>query len=108
VSNLHVRDLMTSEVFTVGPGESITTLQDLMSEKRIRHVPVKDDDGAVLGLVSERDVLRRTFSQESDLPLSVRLDVLTAVKVRDIMTSEVETVESAVTWAIEQTPPPRK
>jgi len=85
---------MTSDVFTVGPDESITALQDLMSEKRIRHVPVVADDGAVLGLVSERDVLRRTFSQEADLPLSVRLDVLTAVKVRDIMTWEVETIDA--------------
>jgi CBS domain-containing membrane protein len=94
VSNLHVRDLMTPDVFTVGPDESITTLQDLMSEKHIRHVPVVDDGGAVLGLVSERDVLRRTFSQEADLPLSVRLDVLTAVKVRDIMTWEVDTIDA--------------
>jgi CBS domain-containing membrane protein len=93
VSNLHVRDLMTSHVFTVGPDESITTLQDLMSEKRIRHVPVVNEDGAVLGLVSERDVLRRTFNQEADLPLSVRLDVLTAVTVKDIMTWEVETID---------------
>ena len=85
---------MTSDVFTVGPDESITALQDLMSEKRIRHVPVVADDGAVLGLVPERDVLRRTFSQEADLPLSVRLDVLTAVKVRDIMTWEVETIDA--------------
>jgi CBS domain-containing protein len=44
--------------------------------------------------VSERDVLWRTFSQEADLPLSVRLDVLTAVKVRDIMTWEVETIDA--------------
>ena len=94
MSNLRVGDLMTSDVFAVAPDETITRLQDLMSEKRIRHVPVVDDEGAVLGLVSERDVLRRTFSEDVDLPLSVRLDVLTAVKVRDIMTSEVETVEA--------------
>jgi len=85
---------MTSDVFTVGPDEAITTLQDLMNEKRIRHVPVVDDDGALLGLVSERDVLRRTFNQEADLPLSLQLDVLTAVKVRDIMTWEVETIDA--------------
>lgn len=94
MSKLHVRDLMTSDVFTVGPDEAITTLQDLMNEKRIRHVPVVDDDGALLGLVSERDVLRRTFNQEADLPLSLQLDVLTAVKVRDIMTWEVETIDA--------------
>ena len=48
-------------------GTTLTTLQDLMSEKGIR---------------------------DADLPLSVRIDVLTAVKVGDIMTREVETVEA--------------
>jgi CBS domain-containing membrane protein len=85
---------MTSDVFVVGPDDSIITLQDLMAEKRIRHVPVVDDDGTICGLVSERDILRRTFSQDADLPLSVRHDVLTAVKVRDIMTWEVDTVDA--------------
>ena len=36
--NLHVRDLMTSDVFAVGLDESIAALPDLMTRKRIRHV----------------------------------------------------------------------
>jgi len=66
VSNLHVRDLMTSDVVTVGPDESIDALKDLMVNERIRHVPVVDGDGALLGLVSERDLLLRALFEEEN------------------------------------------
>lgn len=85
---------MTSGVVAVGPDAPVTAIQDIMSEKHIPHVPVVDDDRVVVGLVSERDLLRRTFGPDADLPLSVRSDVLTAVKARDVMTWEVDTVEA--------------
>jgi CBS domain-containing protein len=72
---------MTSEVFTVGADESIAALQDLMRRKRIRHVPVVDDKGAVLGVVSEHDVLEQSFFQEDD-------------KVTDIMAWNVPTIDA--------------
>jgi CBS domain-containing membrane protein len=93
VSNLRVRDLMTSDVFVARPEDSLHKLRDLMSEKRIRHVPVVDEDGSLVGLVSDRDVLRRAFGPDIDLPLSVQDEVLLAVKVRDIMTWDVQTIE---------------
>jgi len=80
MSNLHVRDVMTSRVFTVGPDESIDGLRHLMSKNRIRHVPVVDNRGAVLGVVSERDVLQRAFFQDDD-------------KVTDIMPWRVATID---------------
>jgi CBS domain-containing membrane protein len=80
MSNLHVRDVMTSRVFTVGPDESIDGLRDLMSKKRIRYVPVVDNRGAVLGVVSERDVLQRALFQDDD-------------KVTDIMAWKVATID---------------
>ena len=80
MANLHVRDVMTSRVFTVGPDESIRVLQDLMRKKRIRHVPVVDNRGAVLGVVSERDVLQQALFQDDD-------------KVADIMAWKVATID---------------
>ena len=65
MSTLHVRDLMTSEVLSVGPNESISNVQDLMDENRIRHVPVVDAKGRVLGLVSQRDVLQRALFEDT-------------------------------------------
>ena len=81
MSNLHVRDAMTSEVFTVGADESIAALQKVMRKNRIRHVPVVGDDGAVLGVVSQLDVLERSFFDEDD-------------KVTDIMAWNVKTIDA--------------
>jgi len=81
MSNLHVRDLMTSDVFTVGAEESIAALQEVMRKNRIRHVPVVDDAGAVLGVVSQLDVLERSFFDEDG-------------KVTDIMAWNVKTIDA--------------
>ena len=52
------------------------------------------DDGGVVGLVSERDLLRRAAGLDSEVPLSVSDDVSAAVKVNEVMTWHVETVEA--------------
>jgi len=94
MSTLRVRDLMTPDVHVAHPDEPIAMLRDVMNEKHIRHVPVVDDEGRLVGLVSERDLLRRAAGLESDMPLSVLQDVSATVTVRDVMTWQVETIEA--------------
>src|SRR3954470_1772046 len=49
---------MTTDIFTVRPDDPIELVADLMSWERIRHVPVEDEKGRLVGLVSYRGVLR--------------------------------------------------
>lgn len=49
--------LMTTEVFTCEPATTVEQLMSLMTERRIRHVPVLVD-GCLAGLVSIGDVVR--------------------------------------------------
>jgi CBS domain-containing protein len=93
MSVLRVRDLMSHMVFTVGPDDPVARVRERMDTHRIRHVPVIDDDGSLVGLVTERDMLRRAAAVDAGLPLSVEAEVLDGLRVREIMTSEVETVE---------------
>jgi CBS domain-containing protein len=51
-----VADIMTANVFTVGPKTGTRACMALMSEKRIRHLPVLEGD-VVLGMISIRDIL---------------------------------------------------
>jgi len=51
-----VRDIMTSQVITVGPKTGTRECMALMSEKRIRHLPVLDGN-VVLGMISIRDLM---------------------------------------------------
>lgn len=52
-------DLMTSFVVTVTPEATIEYAAQLMLQHRISGLPVTDSDGAVLGIVTESDLLRR-------------------------------------------------
>ncbi|MBV9199261.1 MAG: CBS domain-containing protein [Alphaproteobacteria bacterium] len=52
-------DLMTSFVVTVRPDATIEYAAQLMLQYRISGLPVTDSDGAVLGIVTESDLLRR-------------------------------------------------
>jgi CBS domain-containing protein len=52
------RDIMTGSVHTATPGEKVKAIAQLMLDKRISAVPVVDG-GAVVGIVSEGDLMRR-------------------------------------------------
>ncbi len=51
-----VSEIMSRTVFTVGPGAGTRACMALMSDKRIRHLPVVDGD-TVLGMISIRDIM---------------------------------------------------
>lgn len=51
-----VAEIMTSKVFTIGPKTGTRACMALMSEKKIRHVPVVEG-GTVLGMISIRDLM---------------------------------------------------
>ena len=88
-----VRDLMTEKVFTLRPGDNLVALEDLMDAHRVRHVPIVDRDGDLVGLVTQRDLARGVLGRLDDVPMSVERDVLRGRKIREIMTTEPETVE---------------
>ena len=53
-----VRDAMTPQPVTVTLAESLQGAMELMAMKRIRHLPVVDASGKLIGLVSDRDLRR--------------------------------------------------
>lgn len=57
-----VSDLMTSEVATCGSRSSVNDLMRIMTDRRIRHVPVVDD-GGLNGIVSIGDVVKSRIGE---------------------------------------------
>ncbi len=60
---LKVSDIMSTHVITVTPGQSIEECMQLMTDRRIRHLPVLDE-GAVVGLVSIGDIVRSIIEDQ--------------------------------------------
>lgn len=54
----HVSQFMTTDLFTVRSDDIVDFAATLMSWRHVRHVPVEDDAGRLMGLVSHRDLLR--------------------------------------------------
>lgn len=58
-------EVMTANVFTVGPQSSIDDCMQLMSEKKFRHLPVLDGS-QVIGLISIGDVVTAIIGEQRD------------------------------------------
>lgn len=64
---LAVRDIMTTRLVTVAPEQGLHDCMELMTEHRVRHLPVLDQGGALLGVVSIGDVVKAVMAEQSFL-----------------------------------------
>ena len=108
---LTARDLMTVDVVTVPPETPVVAMARLLSERGISAVPVMDKAGAVLGIVTEADLIRRLAGAE-DKPAgwlsslfadpgeqAERYARTHGASARDVMTEDVVTVAEDTTAA---------
>lgn len=79
-----VEQFMATDLFTVRPEDLIDLAANLMHWKHIRHVPVEDDKGNLVGIISHRDLLK--------LFAVGRADEKTEVIVRDVMKTKPITI----------------
>jgi CBS domain-containing membrane protein len=84
---------MTDTLFTLRPQDDLTVLYDLMDAKHIRHVPIVDRERELVGLVTQRDLSRSALGTQEDAPLSLQREMLRRRRIREIMATEVDTVE---------------
>jgi len=85
-----VRDVMTREVVTIGPDATLADAEDLFDAHDFEALPVLDDGGVPIGIVSKLDVLRGfLFTPESIVP---PYEEIRARPVRSVMTLQPLTV----------------
>jgi len=54
---LTVSEIMTREPYTLGPDDTLATARELLTQHHIRHIPIVSNEGSLIGMVSQRDVL---------------------------------------------------
>jgi CBS domain-containing protein len=77
VEDMTVGDLMTSEVKTCSPTDSIETLMSIMTNNRIRHLPVLDG-GKLAGIITIGDVVKARLDETTMQVDSLREYVMSA------------------------------
>lgn len=60
---MRVRDLMTVEVITCTENSTVAELMTVMTERRIRHIPVVSESGELLSIVSIGDVIKAHITE---------------------------------------------
>ncbi len=106
------REVMTSEVVTVSPRTPVTEAAKTLSENHIGGAPVVDNNGALIGIISESDLILRDVKLhfpnyisfldsiiylESLSKFEEQLKKAVGAKVKDVMTTEVQTVTGDAT-----------
>ncbi len=91
LESLLVRDLMTTEVITLGHNDKLTSADDVMRLGRIRHLPVVDGDGMLAGIVSQRDLFHSGLLRALGYGTHARERALESMFVKEAMRSEVVT-----------------
>lgn len=75
---MRAEQVMSAAVICISPKASLKKAEEVMKARGIRHLPVTDDAGKLIGILSDRDLLRATGA--IDLPVSeyMSCQVLTA------------------------------
>lgn len=92
MSSLLVRQLMTTDVQTIEAGDDVDFAEMVMRLERFRHLPVVDDDGVLVGVISDRDILSSQVSGLSDVPVQERRMISMRIPVAEIMTRDISTI----------------
>jgi len=79
-----VRDIMQTKLVTISASERLSTVEDIMTLGRVRHMPVVQS-GRLVGVVSERDLLRASLSVLSEHRDDERRAFLHVVEISRVM-----------------------
>jgi acetoin utilization protein AcuB len=89
---MFVGERMSRPVIAVSPEESINEVLAMFRSEHIRRAPVMKD-GKLVGIVSERDLLNASASSATTLSVWELNYLISKVKVKDVMTKKVITVD---------------
>ncbi len=81
-----VRDIMQQKVVTISAGDTLSTVEDIMTLGGVRHMPVVHR-GVLVGVVSERDLLRASLSNLSEFGMEERRAFLQVVEITRVMST---------------------
>jgi CBS domain-containing protein len=83
-----VRDVMSSEVTTLDVNDKLSIADDVMRLGRIRHMPVLNGDGSIVGIVSQRDLFRGALARTLGYGEHAQQKLLDMLLVKEVMSNE--------------------
>jgi predicted transcriptional regulator len=82
---LLVKDLMTSDLFTLYSEDSLKIAEEIMQWRNIRHIPIINYEDELVGIITHRDILKHSISSLAEIPKKERDDLNHSIKIENIM-----------------------
>jgi len=89
---LRVQDIMTKEVFVLNASDTLDLVRSLMEIEHIRHVPIVDEQGNFVGLLTHRDLLSLTVSRLSCIDRNEQDNLDRNIPIDKVMQTDVVTI----------------
>jgi CBS domain-containing protein len=86
-----VRDIMATEVTTLGRNDSLQLARDIMTLGRVRHFPVVED-GKVVGVVSQRDLYKASLGSVMKYGEKAQRAFMEEIAIKEVMNEPVITI----------------
>jgi acetoin utilization protein AcuB len=87
-----IRDWMSREVTTVSRDTSMLKASKIFKDNDFRRLPVIDEDGRLIGIVTDRDIKDASPSKATTLDVHELYYLLSEIKIKDIMTPNPYTI----------------
>lgn len=88
---MKVRELMTDQPVTLDPDDRLVDAEEQMGLRGFRHVPVITGDGAIVGMLSDQDIVRATLA-EAGTDHRAQMFAKAKICVRDVMATKLDTI----------------
>lgn len=86
MGHVRVHDIMQKNAVTIAAGDRLSTAEDIMTLGGVRHMPVVQG-GRLVGVVTERDLLRASLSSVARIDVRDRRAFLGTIEISQIMSS---------------------
>ncbi|MET8950009.1 CBS domain-containing protein [Streptomyces sp. NPDC004393] len=90
-------ELMSSPAITVHPGSSLAQAARIMAQRRVKRLPVVNDEGMLEGVVSRADLLKVFLRPDNDIADEVRRDIVDVLFPAPVEPVHVMVTEGVVT-----------
>ena len=95
-----VQGFMSRPVITISPDTTLGEIQAVMVQEDIGRLPVMDQDGRLMGIVSRREVLHTLYGQGDTISDTTGLTVREGEPVQ--LSSRMESLDPATRWLMQQ------
>lgn len=90
-----VEEIMTVDPMTLDVDATLEDARKLMTQHRIRHIPIVDDENRLLGLITQRDLLAASIALANAEPSSVH-QYESSVSVQEVMREKVASTNESM------------